>query len=181
MAMHWYAFRYPPRPSGEKMTPQRAKIAYGDSVIGLYASYIYANSRKHAQELALLRNIDEIMWEGFPATRKDPYLFASKLLLKRTLSVKDKLDIIHSVTFLSYLLMQSCFAPPCDIIGDEGLLHQTIHCLCFGSPERRAMAVVVEYFERKVPGYSSRHNMRYSKPLKTSKPRKSASKPPLER
>lgn len=147
--MRWYHCHYPPRP--EHANP---RVDKRDEGIGSYSSFIRANSVKNARILARRRNIGEIVDGRWGTTKsKTPYPLTSKMLLKSRLSKSQALDVIHSATFLSYLLMQSHSAPACDIVGDEGLLHQVIHSLCFGSPSRKDMAATLKYFEGRVPGY----------------------------
>lgn len=131
--------------------PSHAIGTASDEIINSYSSYVWAKSERHARLLAKRRNIGEVVIGG--SQKAAPYPYLSELLRKRSMRPKDKIDAIHAATFLGYLLMQSCGAPPCDVIGDEGLVHQVIHCLAFGTPKRAHLAEVASYFERRVPGY----------------------------
>ncbi len=150
MGFRWYICHYPARP--EHYFNWNA-TQDGDDLVGSYSSFILANSEKHARALAKQRNIGEHVDGVLGARKSRPYPLASELLAKRRLTPSGKIDVLHATTFLSYLLMQSHSAPPCDILGDEGLLHQVIHTIAFGSPKRTDMVAVLRYFEKMVPGY----------------------------
>jgi hypothetical protein len=150
--MSWFICHYPPRPSFTAM-----RNPGDDDLVGDYASFIWANSEKHAAVLARRRNIGEVVDGKWGSRRSKPYRLPSELLLGRRIDKKKALDAVHSTAFLCYLLMQSHEdVPPCDIVGDEGLLHQVIHSLSLGWPRRKDMAATLKYFELGVPGYVPR-------------------------
>lgn len=124
------------------------------NMVGDYSSFIRAKNLKQAEKLAAQRGLGErVICKWSPDGRKAPYPLPSDLLRKRSLSPKQRMDIIHGTCFLSYLLMQSAKAPPSGILGDEGLLHQVIHSMSFGRPSRKQLIETMIYFERQVPGY----------------------------
>jgi hypothetical protein len=143
----WYTTVYPARPAWkhEGLSPE--------TVVGDYSSHIWASSRAHAQKLVKRRNIGERLTGG--TWRKRPHPHTSELLRRNRLTKKQALDVVHSVCFLAYLLARATGAKHEDLLGDEGLVHMTIHSVSFGWPRRRVLAGALVAFERMVPGYTS--------------------------
>lgn len=141
--MPWYLTCY-------NATPQEGK-ANPHSIVGSYSASVWAKTKRHAERLCRQRNIGEVVYGG--PTQWQRIERPSSLLAKRTLSHKDKLAVIHSVCFLSYCLMRCIKLPPWAVVGDKGLLHETVHCLSFGRPRRKELIAKLEHFESIVPGF----------------------------
>lgn len=146
MSSRWWTTVYPARPSWkhEGLSPE--------TVVGDYSSHIWATSRPQAEKLARRRNIGERLTGG--SWVKRPHLLPSEMLRRRRLSKKQALDCVHAVCFMGYLLMRSTGAKAEDLLGDEGLVHMTIHSITFGWPNRRDLAAEMRAFERMIPGYA---------------------------
>lgn len=143
----WWTTVYPARPAWrhEALSPE--------TVVGDYASHIWASGKGHAEKLARRRNIGERVTGG--NWRKRPHQLPSQLLRGNRLTKRRALDAIHSLCFMGYLLMRATGAKAEDVLGDEGLLHMGIHALSFGWPGRRRLADALEYFENRIPGFTS--------------------------
>lgn len=123
--------------------------------IGDYSSFIRAPDRRAADRLARNRGIGEkVICEWAPEGRKAPYLKPSELMAKRALTARQRLELIHGVTWLSYILMQSMKTPPSIVLGDEGIVHQVIHCMISGRPLRSSLVATLQHFEQLAPGYA---------------------------
>lgn len=122
--------------------------------IGDYSSFIRATDLKAANRLARNRGIGEkVICQWQPEGRKVPYLKPSELLAKRSMTAKQRMDVIHGTCWLSYLLMQSMKVAPAATVGDEGILHQVIHSMSSGRPSRKALIDTLRHYEQLVPGY----------------------------
>jgi hypothetical protein len=141
--MPWFLTEYEPFPVEPVKAPKNN--------IGKYGTHIWAKNWKHAETVCAMRRIGEIVvGAGHNKRDRRPEPLPSQLLKKR-MTHRQRIDFIHAVTFFSYLLMQSTGAPASAIVGDEGLVHQAIHCM-IGAFPRQAMKTALEYFERRVPG-----------------------------
>lgn len=148
--MPWYMTKYPAWPDQPK--------AGKDELVGYYSSFVFARGMDEAKRIVKARNIGEViegLWGGRVGKPrlKNPHERPSDQLRRRKLTPRQRIDVIHNVCFLSYILQRSTGAPAQAILGDEGLLHQTVHCLQHGNPPRRALIDSLRHFERLVPGY----------------------------
>lgn len=124
-----------------------------ENEVGDYSSFIRARDMKQARKLALQRGLGErvlCLWGG----KRAPYVRPSELLAKRSLTPKQRMDVIHGTCWLSYLLMQSMKTPPADTVGDEGILHQVIHYMSSGQPRKQGLIDSLRHYEHLVPGYA---------------------------
>jgi hypothetical protein len=149
MSMRWYICHYPANPNFARQRTSKD----GDDLVGSYSSFIWANSFRHARVLAKRRNIGEVVDGQWGGARSEPYPAASKMMAQKPMRASAHAHVIHAVSFLCYLLAQSCGMEPHETIGDDGLLHCVIHSLIFNEPTRKDMAATLRFFERKVPGY----------------------------
>jgi hypothetical protein len=153
----WYLTRYAAEPGRRARPFSKAKHADERSWVSFYSSYIWATSWTNAERKARLRGIGEIV-EGESCRRGNPERRPSELLAKRRLTLRDRLAIIHGATFVTFLLMncrrsRTMLDRSKMLVGDQGLLHQLVHCLSFGRPRRRKMIAMLDSFERKIPGF----------------------------
>ncbi len=124
-----------------------------DDPVGDYSSFIYARSMRDANKIARIRRLNELVLCKWSRSNRSPYRRPSDQLRRRKLSHKQRFDIIHGLTFLSYILLRSRRAPPEQLVGDEGILHQAIHSLAYGYPSRRGLIPIIRAFEIRAPGY----------------------------
>lgn len=144
--MTWFLCVYPPHP--------HMPVDIQDN-IGDYSSFICASDLKAENRLARNRNIGEkVICQWQPEGRKAPYPKPSELMAKRSLTTRQRMDVIHGTCFLSYLLMQSMKTSPAAVVGDEGILHQVIHSMSFGRPSRKELIDTLRHYEQLVPGYA---------------------------
>ena len=143
--MPWYATEYEPWP----VEPIQV-----ETPVGKYGSFIWASNEREARAFAKRRRIGETVTHVASRTRRPEPLPSE--LIRRSMSPAQKLNFVHSVTFLSFLLAQSIGAPPHGLLGDEGLLHQAIHSMSIGWPRREPLRAIVRNFESRVPGFTRR-------------------------
>ena len=124
-------------------------------VPGQYCSFVWARNQRHAERICKERRIGEaVVCQWTKKSKTHPFARPSQQLrLRRKMSEKEKLNFIHSVCFLSFLLARSKGENAYTLIGDEGLLHQAIHCVSTDSPPVKDLKSVLEHFEAQVPGY----------------------------
>jgi hypothetical protein len=144
--MAWYLTRYR---AWHPDSPPPVKGRW----VGHYSMFIWARSMPDAWRKAKARNIGERVECVWQRKGVRPYELPSVLLTRRRLTPRQRIDVIHAVIFLAYLVGRSQKAQLPELIGDEGLVHMTAHCLAFGWPTRKKLAPHIRRYERRVPGY----------------------------
>jgi hypothetical protein len=144
--MPWFLTQYPPIPTQPNSD--------GETVIGYFGTHIWARHMEEAKAFALARNIGEIIiGRSYTSPKSRPHPLPSEMLRKRRLTPRQRIEVLHAVSFLAYLCVQSLGTPAHETVGDEGFVHETIHSLLSGTPQRAQMIATLEHYENRVPGY----------------------------
>lgn len=136
---------------------------------GLYGSYIYAERISHARELATKRGLGEYvygLWQPVRIPpkfnhklngRRWPYIPPSTMLgWKRSYWERKaaRVDFLHAVTFLSFIAVRAkVIRADIGVLGDQGLLHEAVHCMLGHSITKAKMQERLLAIESEVPGY----------------------------
>ena len=125
-----------------------------------YGADLWAKDFSDAKVVANRRGIGEaILGQG--REHRKPFFgcgFPSDLIRQRVLAKKDAIAIVHGVTFLSYIAIESDTYNVGQVLGDTGWLHETIHCLANGNPKRTKMVKWLREVEFVVPGFRRPEN-----------------------
>ncbi len=81
-----------------------------------FSSHIYATSHNHAEELANIRNIGEVV-EGVCDFKP----------IEDVVKINNYQDLLHYVCFLSFLGQSAGLVSIEETLGDLGVLHELIH------------------------------------------------------
>jgi hypothetical protein len=103
--------------------------------IGRYGTRVYARNKRHAEELARERGMNEAVWLK---SRAPNYL--RKPGFRR--------DVLHNLCFVSHLALKSGAATSEELLGDAGLIHEYIH-----GAKRQSLIVECIEIEKRIPGY----------------------------
>lgn len=145
----WYITSYPAFPGHKGAVDP--DVPENGAVVGLYGSYIWARSLPDAKRKAKARGIGERVYGVIG--RAMPYEPVSAQLRRKCLTPKRRLAIIHGATFLAYLASRGLKLRPWQVLGDNGFLHELVHCMAHGEPGRKETIAMVADIERRVPGY----------------------------
>lgn len=141
--MPWYLCEYHAHPQWS---------ATGKGEPGAYSSELWARGQRDANRVARIRGLGEkvlSMGRGCPTFHAYP----SELILRRNDTRAKALEVVHAATFLAYVCMQAKLLLPYDVVGDEGIVHQTIHALANGSPTKRYVSIMLRHWEQRCPGW----------------------------
>lgn len=84
-----------------------------------YSGHIVANSFEDAQQKCLSRNTGEVV------------LGRSKIVLEK-ISLSNHAQVLHSLSFASWIKLKSSPESVDELYGDDGLVHEYIHRIDFG-------------------------------------------------
>lgn len=115
--------------------------------------FIYAKDKEQAEEFSKLRNLNEQIFEEIPDTLV-PYTRPSEQLMKfPKLNQQESYELLHGVLWLSFLWAKyNNNITHNDTVGDDGIVHDVIHCLDLMYPKDRVIKLL-QKIEKDIPGY----------------------------
>ncbi|AVH85105.1 hypothetical protein RsoM2USA_177 [Ralstonia phage RsoM2USA] len=137
----------------EKKKAPKKKTYYSSYQVDgkTYSTFIVANSKKRAEDLAEIRGIGEII---------DGSLLSNKRPIKDLPSTKfksgDYLSCLHGLIFFSWIAVSARAIHVDDAMADTGVVHEMMHFVQFKGEDgilgEDEMLKRIQSFERKVPG-----------------------------
>lgn len=150
--MQWYMTEYA---ADCTIVPRRDRQSKDH--IGRFGGWIHARDQRHARRLAEKRRLGERVVGR--AGRTQPYDYPSDVVRKSRRLPSKKIEAIHAVCFLCFVAVRSGVVHVVDVLGDQGLLHDTIHLMEFGRTtnplivDPKKLIAKIREIERATPGF----------------------------
>lgn len=91
---------------------------------GKFASYVLCQTIEEGEELVKLRNIGEVIDS---ALMEDIKILQDYSLLDDSEFVYRIKEIVHQICFISYIALSAGLISIREVLGDKGILHESIH------------------------------------------------------
>lgn len=102
----------------------------GETVGYAYSSYVLADSEEEANKIIKLRGTKEKLQDVLPVKRRKNYFF-NAIPLAKSYRKKNYLELLHTLCYVSVALIKSKQTDLNDLLGENGCIHETVHCLLF--------------------------------------------------